>query len=167
MSQTEQPLASVEEQARATIKTLFRFLHAQCQGDYLGEEITQLEHSIQCAYLATQSPEYGNDPEVILAALLHDVGRFIPAAEKVDKMITPDGQYIGRQSHEALGETYLRQIGFSEKLCKLVGAHVMAKRYLVATDQSYYDALSETSKQTLKFQVCNFLLLPFPISEVC
>ena len=68
-------------------------------------------------------------------------------------MITPDGKYIGRQSHEALGESYLRQIGFNEKVCSLVGAHVMAKRYLVATDQSYYDALSETSKRTLKFQV--------------
>ncbi|KAJ6187486.1 Alkaline phosphatase-like alpha/beta/alpha [Penicillium mononematosum] len=149
---TEHPLASVEEYTRATIKTLFQLLRAQGQGDYLGEQVTQLEHSLQCAYLATQSPKHENDPEVILAALLHDVGRFIPAAEKMEKMITPDGQYIGRQSHEALGETYLRQLGFSEKVCKLVGAHVMAKRYLVATDQSYYDALSETSKRTLKFQ---------------
>ncbi|OQE30339.1 hypothetical protein PENFLA_c003G01898 [Penicillium flavigenum] len=148
----EHPLASVEEHTRATIKTLFQFLRAQGQGDYLGEQVTQLEHSLQCAYLAAQSPKHGNDTEVILAALLHDVGRFIPAAEKMEKMTTPDGQYIGRQSHEALGETYLRQIGFSEKVCKLVGAHVMAKRYLVATDQSYYDALSETSKRTLKFQ---------------
>ncbi|KAI2703862.1 hypothetical protein CBS147317_5155 [Penicillium roqueforti] len=152
ISKTEQPLNSVEEHTRATIKTLFQFLHAQGQGDYLGEQVTQLEHSLQCAYLATQSPEHGNDPEVIVAALLHDVGRFIPAAEKMEKMITPDGQYLGRQSHEALGEFYLRQIGFSEKVCKLVGAHVMAKRYLVATDQCYYDALSETSKRTLKFQ---------------
>ncbi|KAJ5163337.1 uncharacterized protein N7500_005167 [Penicillium coprophilum] len=150
--QTEKTVASTEENTRVTIQTLFQFLHAQGQGDYLGEQVTQLEHSLQCAYLATQSPEHGNDPEVILAALLHDVGRFIPAAEKMEKMITPDGQYIGRQSHEALGEAYLRQIGFSEKVCKLVGAHVMAKRYLVATDQSYYDALSETSKRTLKFQ---------------
>jgi putative nucleotidyltransferase with HDIG domain len=158
---TEQRLASVEEHTRATIKTLFQFLRAQGQGDYLGEQVTQLEHSIQCTYLAVQSPKHGNDPEVILAALLHDVGRFIPAAEKMEKMITPDGQYIGRQSHEARGETYLRQIGFSEKVCKLVGAHVMAKRYLVAIDQSYYDALSETSKRTLKFQVCH---LSFHIS---
>lgn len=159
ISQTEQPLASVEEHTRATIKTLFQFLHAQGQGDYLGEQVTQLEHSLQCAYLATQSPRHGNDPEVILAALLHDVGRFIPAAEKMGKMITPDGKYIGRQSHEALGESYLRQIGFSEKVCALVGAHVMAKRYLVATDQCYYDALSETSKRTLKFQVGHLSIL--------
>lgn len=146
-------LKSVEEHTRATIKTLFAFLHAQGQGDYLGERVTQLEHSLQCAHLAVQSSEYWSDSEVILAALLHDIGRFIPAAEKMDKMITPDGQYVGRMSHEVLGETYLRQIGFSERVCKLVGAHVMAKRYLVATDKTYHDGLSETSKRTLRFQV--------------
>jgi len=155
---SDQRLASVEEHTRGTIRTLFEFLHAQGQGDYLGEMVTQLEHSLQCAHLAAQSAEYGNDPEVILAALLHDVGRFIPAAEKMGKMVTFDGQYIGRQSHEVIGEGYLRQIGFSEKVCKLVGAHVMAKRYLVATDKGYHDELSETSKRTLKFQVCYNIL---------
>lgn len=156
---SEQPLSSVEEHTRATITTLFKFLHAQGQGDYLGEKVTQLEHSLQCAHLATQSPEHGHDIEVVLAALLHDVGRFIPAADKMGKMVTPDGQYIGRQSHEILGEAHLRQIGFSEKVCQLVGAHVMAKRYLVATDQGYHGGLSETSKRTLKFQVCPLVLL--------
>jgi putative nucleotidyltransferase with HDIG domain len=147
------PLASVEFHTRDTIASLFAFLHAQGQGDYLGERITQLAHSLQCAHLAQQSPEYGHDAEVVLAALLHDVGRFIPAADKMGKMITPDGKYVGRQSHEVLGEHYLRDLGFSEKVCHLVGAHVMAKRYLVATDQKYYDGLSETSKRTLVFQV--------------
>jgi putative nucleotidyltransferase with HDIG domain len=151
--QLTQILPSVEEHTRDTIKTLFEFLHAQGQGDYLGERVTQLAHSLQCANHAVQSAQYGQDPEVILAALLHDVGRFIPAANKMGKMITPDGQYIGRQSHEVLGESYLRQIGFSERICQLVGAHVMAKRYLVSTDKTYHDGLSETSKRTLRFQV--------------
>ncbi|KAJ5301011.1 uncharacterized protein N7443_006013 [Penicillium atrosanguineum] len=148
----EPTLEAVQENTREAIKSLFAFLHAQGQGDYLGERVTQLEHSLQCAHLATESAEYGQDIEVILAALLHDVGRFIPAAEKMGKMITPEGQYIGRQSHEILGESYLRSIGFSERVCQLVGAHVMAKRYLVATDKSYHDDLSETSKRTLRFQ---------------
>ncbi|KAJ5759097.1 hypothetical protein N7520_006253 [Penicillium odoratum] len=152
VSQPSDTLQSVDDHTRATIETLFAFLHAQGQGDYLGERVTQLEHSLQCAHLATQSADYANDPEVIIAALLHDVGRFIPAAEKMDKMMTPDGQYVGRMSHEILGESYLRQIGFSERVCQLVGAHVMAKRYLVATDKTYHDGLSETSKRTLRFQ---------------
>jgi hypothetical protein len=35
----------------------------------------------------------------------------------------------------------------------------MAKRYLVAGDQGYHGGLSETSKRTLKFQVCPLVLL--------
>lgn len=69
-------------------------------------------------------------------------------------MIAPDGAYIGRASHEVLGERYLRQLGFSEKVCQLVGAHVLAKRFLVSTEGEYYGGLSETSKRTLRFQVC-------------
>lgn len=165
VSQSTQILPSVEKHTRNTIKTLFQFLHAQGQGDYLGERVTQLAHSLQCANHAAQSAEYGQDPEVILAALLHDVGRFIPAAEKMGKMITPDGHYIGRQSHEILGESYLHQIGFSERICQLVGAHVMAKRYLVATDKTYHDGLSETSKKTLRFQVHQLLPVQLEIIE--
>ncbi|KAH8697402.1 alkaline-phosphatase-like protein, partial [Talaromyces proteolyticus] len=145
-------LDSVESHTRDTINTLFCFLIAQGQTDYLGEAVTQLEHSLQCAHLARQDPKYGHDDEVVLAALLHDVGRFIPAAEKMHKMYSADGEYIGPASHEILGEHYLRGLGFSEKVAELVGAHVMAKRYLTATDKGYYDGLSETSKKTLTFQ---------------
>jgi predicted HD phosphohydrolase len=38
-------------------------------------------------------------------------------------------------------------------VCQLVGAHVWAKRYLTATEPGYYEALSVTSKRTLKYQV--------------
>ncbi|RLL96986.1 hypothetical protein CFD26_101735 [Aspergillus turcosus] len=145
-------LDSVTAHTKASIATLFAFLHAQGQGDYLGERVTQLEHSLQCAYLAQQSAEYGQDKEVVLAALLHDVGRFIPAAAEMASMVDSSGKFIGRASHEVLGERYLRELGFSEKVCALVGAHVMAKRYLVATDKSYYEGLSETSKRTLVYQ---------------
>jgi predicted HD phosphohydrolase len=73
-------------------------------------------------------------------------------------MITPSGQFIGWISHEVLGEGCLRGLSFSEKICQLVGAHVMAKRYLTAVDGKYYDGLSELSKQTLKFQISRFLI---------
>ncbi|BCS21075.1 HD domain-containing protein [Aspergillus puulaauensis] len=135
-----------------TIKTLFAFISAQGQSDYLGERISQLQHSLQCAYLAHTDPSYGSDSEIVLAALLHDVGRFIPDAKDMPAMIAPDGAYIGRASHEVLGERYLRQLGFSERVCQLVGAHVLAKRVLVSTVGEYYDGLSETSKRTLRFQ---------------
>ena len=74
-------------------------------------------------------------------------------------ILAPDGAFLGKASHEVLGEQYLRQLGFSEKICQLVGAHVMAKRYLTAVDADYYDGLSKSSKMTLKFQVSPCLLL--------
>ncbi|EED17955.1 conserved hypothetical protein [Talaromyces stipitatus ATCC 10500] len=146
------PLQSVELHTRETVKTLVGYMIAQGKSDYLGERVTQLEHSLQCAHLARKDPVYGQDDEIVIAALLHDVGRFIPAAQKMDKMYAADGEYLGRMSHDVVGEYYLRTIGFSDKVAELVGAHVMAKRYLTATDKDYYDWLSEASKRTLGYQ---------------
>lgn len=143
-------LQLVEAKARTIIDELFAFITAQGNGDYIGEKVSQLQHSLQAATLAQNA---GADDETVLGALLHDVGRFIPAAEKMPSMIAPDGTYVGKASHEVLGERYLRQLGFSEKICQLVGAHVMAKRFLTAVDKAYYDGLSKSSKMTLKFQV--------------
>ncbi|KAF2164023.1 hypothetical protein M409DRAFT_68240 [Zasmidium cellare ATCC 36951] len=142
-------LPSVEANAQETIRELFEFIDKQGQGDYLGERVSQLQHSLQAATLAQQA---GADEETVLGALLHDVGRFIPAADKMASMFAEDGTYVGKASHEILGERYLRQLGFSEKICQLVGAHVMAKRYLTAVDKGYYDGLSANSKTTLKYQ---------------
>ncbi|EXJ77964.1 hypothetical protein A1O3_09123 [Capronia epimyces CBS 606.96] len=142
-------LPSVEEHSRQCIKELFHFITIQGDGDYIGERVSQLEHSLQTAQRAVDA---GVSDETVLAALLHDVGRFIPAAAKMPAMIAPNGEVIGRESHEILGEKYLRGLGFSDTICQLVGAHVMAKRYLTAVDQGYYDGLSKSSKTSLKFQ---------------
>ena len=142
-------LPSVSANAEATVRTLFSFIEARGQGDYLGEPVSQLQHSLQTATLAAKG---GADEETIIGALLHDVVRFVPDADKMPAMIAPDGQYLGKDSHEVLGERYLRQLGFSEKVCQLVGAHVMAKRYL-AVDKDYYEGLSWNSRNTLKHQV--------------
>jgi putative nucleotidyltransferase with HDIG domain len=69
----------------------------------------------------------GADTETVVAALLHDVGQFLPYSTAQD-MIS-NGISVGRKSHEAVGAAYLRELGFPEKVCELVGAHVVAKRY--------------------------------------
>jgi putative nucleotidyltransferase with HDIG domain len=143
------PLPSVAQRAQQTVKDLFYLIEEQGQSDYIGEAVSQLEHSLQAAQLAVDA---GADDETVLGALLHDIGRFIPAADKMPSMMSDDGIFVGRGSHEELGERYLHQLGFSDKVCQLVGAHVMAKRYL-ATDKAYYDSLSMSSKTTLKYQV--------------
>ncbi|KAE8553236.1 hypothetical protein EYB25_004618 [Talaromyces marneffei] len=152
VTEANMSLQSVKSHTRETVTTLIGYMIAQGKADYLGERVTQLEHSLQCAHLARKDPLYSQDDEPVIAALLHDVGRFIPAAEKMGKMYSADGEYLGRMSHEILGEHYLRTLGFSDKVAQLVGAHVMAKRYLTATDKGYYDGLSETSKRTLNYQ---------------
>jgi len=139
-----------EPEARQTIRTLFSYLEAQGSSDYIGEAISQLEHSLQAAALAQEAKA---DEDTIIAALLHDVGRFIPSAKDMPKMIAPDGTFVGTESHEITGEKYLRSLGFSEKVCSIVGAHVWAKRYLCATEVGYWESLSKSSKVTLEFQV--------------
>lgn len=129
-------------------------------GDYIGERISQLEHSLQAAHLATTS---GADNETILAALFHDIGQFLPAqdvralARDVQDMKASsdsdegDGS-VGRVGHETIGAEYLARLGFSMKVQALVGAHVAAKRYLVALNPSYGETLSDASKASLRFQ---------------
>lgn len=63
-----------------------------------------------------------------------------------------DSVSVGRVGHETIGEHYLRSLGFGETVCRLVGSHVAAKRYLTAIDPAYYAALSAASKKSLKFQ---------------
>lgn len=148
-------LPSVEAHARQTVQTLFSYLEAQGRGDYIGEAISQLEHSLQTAALAKDA---GSDDETVIAALLHDVGRFIPRAKDMPKMIAPDGTFVGTESHEVTAEKYLRSLRFSEKVCSIVGAHVWAKRYLCATEDGYWESLSKSSKVTLEFQVGYFII---------
>eukprot|EP00933_Yihiella_yeosuensis_P042236 TRINITY_DN36788_c0_g1_i1.p1 TRINITY_DN36788_c0_g1~~TRINITY_DN36788_c0_g1_i1.p1 ORF type:complete len:130 (-),score=23.52 TRINITY_DN36788_c0_g1_i1:51-440(-) len=62
------------------------------------------------------------------------------------------GEY-GVARHEELGALFAeRACGLSLRIGNLIRGHVSAKRYLVATDPSYYGKLSDASKQTLLYQ---------------
>src|ERR1700753_2763143 len=92
-------------------------------GDYIGESISQLAHSLQCAHLASSS---GADSETVIAALFHDIGQFLPVnevtalARSVQDMRTSsesgDGGSVGRVGHETIGSEYLTRFGFSKKI---------------------------------------------------
>lgn len=110
---------------------------------YIGEPVSQLEHMTQCAQLAQRA---GYPAEVILAAFLHDVGH-LGAGSGAAQM----GRY-GTLRHEQLGAAYLRQLGFSETVARLVEYHVQAKRFLTGRYPAYYARLSEASKKTLVYQ---------------
>ncbi|EJM03551.1 phosphonate degradation operons associated HDIG domain protein [Pseudomonas sp. GM102] len=110
--------------------------------DYIGEPVSQIEHMSQAAELAMAE---GFDDEVVLAAFFHDIGHI--CAEGAENM----GGF-GVVSHERLGADYLRRVGFSERLARLVEYHVQAKRYLTLKEPGYYERLSEASRRTLGYQ---------------
>lgn len=127
-----------------TADQLISLFEAHGQSMYFGEQVTQLQHAIQCASIAASE---GGDTETILAAFLHDIGHIHPESELFNSM----DQY-GVADHEHLGAAYLEKLGFSDKICTLVRSHVAAKRYLTYKFPEYYDNLSDASKQTLLFQ---------------
>ena len=120
---------------------LFQPLQASVEMDYIGEPISQLGHALQCAHWAKKQ---GADDEVILAALF----RHRPPHRRER---SPDG-WLGVINHEGLGRAFLEEHGCSERVGKLVEAHVQAKRYLCFKNPKYYARLSEASKGTLAWQ---------------
>ena len=110
--------------------------------DYIGEPVSQIEHMSQVAQRAMAE---GFDDEVVLAAFFHDIGHI--CAESAENM----GGF-GVVSHERLGADYLRRVGFSERMARLVEYHVQAKRYLTFKEPGYYPRLSEASRRTLEYQ---------------
>jgi phosphonate degradation associated HDIG domain protein len=127
------------EQAVAQVFALYeRFGDA----DYIGEPVSQIEHMSQAAQLAIAE---GFDDEVVLAAFFHDIGHI--CTESAENM----GGF-GVVSHERLGANYLRSVGFSERMARLVEYHVQAKRYLTLKEPGYYERLSEASRRTLEYQ---------------
>ena len=116
-------------------------LYAARGGLHYGEGVTQLEHALQCAVLAQAE---GAPPSVIVAALLHDIGHLVEKEEDVT-----GGRFDDR--HETVGARMLEGF-FPESVYRPVALHVAAKRYLCATDASYYDRLSAASKHSLALQ---------------
>ena len=108
---------------------------------YGNENVTQLEHALQCAELAEKN---NFSKEVITAALLHDIGHLLYDGQ--------DPIHDGKDGfHENLGADYLSNY-FGEEVTRPIKAHVACKRYLSTVEDGYYDLLSEASKISLKAQ---------------
>jgi predicted HD phosphohydrolase len=105
---------------------------ARTQSDE-AEGLTELDHGLQCAAeLALTAPD---DEALQIAGLVHDIGH-------------------GRSAitdHALAGQAALRPV-LGERIAAIVGLHVAAKRYLVATDPDYFARLSPTSVESLALQ---------------
>lgn len=131
---------------------------------YEGEGVTQLEHALQSAHLAQQA---GAPPELVCAALLHDIGHLLN-----DRGETPTLRGVDDR-HEYVAQPFLRK-AFPQPVFAPIRLHVDAKRYLCATRPGYRAALSEDSKRSLELQggvfrpdeVEHFIRQPFAAEAV-
>lgn len=107
------------------------------------EAITELAHGLQAA---ADSAAAGDPPELIAAALLHDVGHLI-----IHDNRTLDEELTRNHGHDRAGATFLRR-HFGDAVADPVGLHVEAKRYLCAVETGYFDTLSPSSVRSLELQ---------------
>lgn len=133
-----------KDRIAAMVDEIFDLYLAFGSSDYIGEPVSQIEHMCQAAELAQAE---GHDDEVVLAAFFHDIGHLCEHVMPVELM---DG--LGVMDHEGVGERFLLERGFSERIARLVRSHVEAKRYLTARDIEYFQRLSDASRQTLALQ---------------
>lgn len=127
-----------------TVSEIISLLSVQGRAQYGMEAVSQLEHALQCAFLAERANE---TPDTIVAALLHDLGHLL-AAQK-------DGQVEHDTSrddlHQYVALPFLRRV-FSDAVLEPIRLHVDAKRYLCAVEPAYWPALSPASKHSLEQQ---------------
>jgi gamma-butyrobetaine dioxygenase len=118
----------------AIVDEIMQLFATKGSAEYGGERVSQLEHALQSAHLAQTE---NAPPNMIVAALLHDVGHLLAEA--------PDA------AHEEIGHAYVAQ-HFPEAVSEPVKLHVAAKRYLCATDAQYLAQLSPASLESLHVQ---------------
>jgi 2-amino-1-hydroxyethylphosphonate dioxygenase (glycine-forming) len=61
-----------KQEVQERVRVLFDFIEKQGQADYIGEAVSQLQHSLQAAQFAVDAQA---DDDTVLGALLHDIGR--------------------------------------------------------------------------------------------
>ena len=125
-----------------TPKEIERLFEKKGGDAYFGENVTQLEHALQTAWMAEQ--EEAPD-SLVVAALLHDIGHLL---HDLPETIADQGVDT---RHEELGNAWLKG-SFGEAVYEPVKLHVAAKRYLCATDATYLDELSPASRHSLALQ---------------
>jgi phosphonate degradation associated HDIG domain protein len=109
---------------------------------YSGEPVTQLQHALQTAWLAEEA---GASRELIVAALLHDLGHLLNVQGE-----TPTERGID-DLHQYYALPFLRPV-FSDAVLEPIRLHVDAKRCLCAIHREYHARLSADSVRSLQLQ---------------
>lgn len=113
-----------------------------------GDRVNQLAHALQCAALAKKA---GADDDLVLAALLHDVGHLAGGAGRLSEPGLSSAQETPHHHH---GAHAARLIGpyVPERVAWVIEHHVVAKRYLCAVEPDYAASLSPASVRSLAVQ---------------
>jgi len=120
--------------APATVDELLTLM-ATGAGVFDEPDVDGLAHALQCA--SVLRAEHSDDAELVAAGLVHDIADIVNPNDHRD--------------HAPRGALLVAPL-LGARVAHLVGAHVDAKRYLVATDASYRSALSARSVETLRQQ---------------
>ena len=127
--------------AHQIVSEIFRVFEAKGHRSY-GEDVTELQHALQCATFAQQA---GEAPEVIVASLLHDYGHLL---HDLGEDVADHG--IDTR-HERVGANQLEK-WFSPAVVEPIRMHADSKRYLCWKEAGYFAELSDASKQSLSLQ---------------
>jgi phosphonate degradation associated HDIG domain protein len=117
-------------------------LDARGAAAYVGEPVSVLEHGLQAAHFAREARAAD---ELVLAALLHDIGHVLGDASDDIAAWHTDAH------HERTGSDWLAR-RFGPGVSEPVRLHVAAKRYLCATTPEYLAKLTPASQRTLELQ---------------
>jgi len=128
-------------EANQVVSEIYRIFGAKGHRSY-GEDVTELQHALQCATFAQQA---GETPEVIVASLLHDYGHLVHDL----------GEDIANRGidarHERVGANQLEK-WFGSEVVEPIRMHADSKRYLCWKEAGYFEDLSTASKQSLALQ---------------
>jgi phosphonate degradation associated HDIG domain protein len=124
------------------IDEIFTAFRERGAGSYLGEPVSLAEHMLQTALAAERD---GADSVLVASALLHDYGHLVHT-------LPEDAAEHGVDTlHEEAGAAWLAQ-HFMPRVTEPLRLHVLAKRYLCATQPEYLAALSPASLRSLELQ---------------
>lgn len=107
------------------------------------EACSQTVHAVSCAWHAKKQHATA---DLIVAALLHDIGHFIADRDNISGF-----DQFGHKEHAEIGATWLAQQGFPPSVYLPIRYHVQAKRYL-ASQRQLSKPLSHASATTLAQQ---------------
>jgi phosphonate degradation associated HDIG domain protein len=124
------------------VDLLFDYLRTHGDKHY-EEEVTQMQHALQCAALATRSQQPAT---LVAAALFHDIGHML-----ADDPVEANHPTLKDDQHEAIAVAYLKDI-FPEAVLQPIRLHVVAKRYMCTLEPEYFDQLSEASQKSFRLQ---------------